>query len=301
MLYADFYSYLSSELNYSPRTVKSYTEDLEQFRLFCKEHLHAEDPGAVLDKDLRLWVASLSRQGLEASTVRRKISAVRSFYNYLTNRYDLPVNPAQRLRGPKVGKPLPAFIPATDTKELMDSYASDDSADFIIVRDELMVAMLYNTGIRASELVGLQDKNVDTIRCELKVLGKRNKERVIPFGSELKTMIENYRALRTAHFNGHLTTDFFVRPNGDAVYYHLVYRVVRAALDSSGVRSSRRSPHVLRHSFATDMLNNGADIAAVQKLLGHASLSTTQHYTHLSYKELQQNYKLAHPRATKKD
>ena len=142
---------------------------------------------------------------------------------------------------------------------------------------------------------------VDTSRGELKVLGKRNKERIIPFGEELREMISHYRDIRSTSVPQTGTDAFFVRDNGDPVYYGLVYRTVRSVLDSANVKSSRRSPHTLRHSFATDMLNNGADLAAVQKLLGHASLATTQRYTHLSYRELQKNYKLAHPRAQKKE
>lgn len=155
--------------------------------------------------------------------------------------------------------------------------------------------MLYSTGMRASELTGLLDADVDTRRGELKVLGKRNKERIIPFGDELTQMITLYRTLRPAS----TARQFFLQPDGTQLDYRRLLGIVRGEL-AGRVRASRPTPHALRHSFATDMLNGGADITAVQRLLGHASLATTQIYTHLSYSELQHNYKLAHPRAQKK-
>ncbi|MDE6131284.1 MAG: tyrosine-type recombinase/integrase, partial [Muribaculaceae bacterium] len=158
--------------------------------------------------------------------------------------------------------------------------------------------MFYTTGMRAAELIGLRDADVDTRRCELKVLGKRNKERIIPFGQELQEMIELYRTLREKEIPGLQADEFFVRPDGQPVYYVLVNKAVHSLLDGR-VSATKRSPHVLRHSCATDMLNNGADLTAVQRLLGHASLATTQIYTHLSIRDLKNNYKLAHPRAQK--
>ena len=159
--------------------------------------------------------------------------------------------------------------------------------------------MLYSTGMRAAELTGLRDTDVDLSARELKVLGKRNKERMIPFGEELAELIARYREARNSSF-GRCDT-FFVLANGRPIYYKEVYRTVRAALEENGVHATRLSPHTLRHSFATDMLNNGSDLRAVQELLGHASLSTTQRYTHLTYRELKQNYQQAHPRAQKNE
>ena len=159
--------------------------------------------------------------------------------------------------------------------------------------------MLYSTGMRRDELITLTDKNVDLAKDELKVLGKRDKERIIPFGKELKEAIRSYLRLRNQEVAMQCDR-FFVRQNGKELYPKLVYNVVRETLTESGVHSSRRSPHVLRHSFATDMLNNGAELTAVQHLLGHQSLATTQVYTHITYRELQNNYQLAHPRASKR-
>lgn len=300
MLYDAFYDYIRCETIRSPHTVSAYKRDLEQFRRFLTAELcHADDnPMDATFSDLRLWVASLSSQGLATTSILRKMSSLRAFYAYLVRHHGLTVNPASRLVAPRLPHALPVFVPPGDTGRaisMMDAY----SEDFTEARNALIVVMLYSTGMRESELVGLKDIDVDTHRGELKVLGKRNKERIIPFGAELREMIEYYRVLRDK-IAGAGVEAFFVRPGGEPLYRALVYKVVRQSLTDADVASARRSPHVLRHSFATDMLNDGADLNAVQKLLGHQSLATTQRYTHISYRELQQNYKLAHPRAQKK-
>ncbi|MDE6459066.1 MAG: tyrosine-type recombinase/integrase [Muribaculum sp.] len=177
--------------------------------------------------------------------------------------------------------------------------AEIDTDDFNQVRDRLIVDMIYTTGLRASEVTGLLDADIDTARGELKVLGKRNKERIIPFGPELAKMIAQYRNLRASTVPPPAADEFFVRKSGEPIYRKLVYNAVHNALSGHTV-ARRQSPHVLRHSFATDMLNNGADLYSVQQLLGHQSLATTQVYTHITYRELKQNYQQAHPRALKK-
>lgn len=299
MLYNAFYNFIRCETTRSAHTVSAYRRDLEQFRHFLTAELcHADDdPRAASFADMRLWVSSLASRGMATTTILRKMSALRAFYAYLVRHHGLEVNPTARLVAPKAPHPLPTFITPADTEhtlDMMDGY----SDDFETARNALIVEMLYSTGMRESELVGLQDSKIDVGKGELKVLGKRNKERIIPFGSALAGMIAHYRTLREATAPEDDT--FFVRPDGRPVYRQLVYRVVHGALTEAGAVSAKRSPHVLRHSFATDMLNNGADLNAVQKLLGHASLATTQRYTHISYRELKQNYKLAHPRALKK-
>lgn len=299
-MFESFYRYLAGEAARSPHTVAAYRRDVEDLRAFRKEELGLgdADPRTTTLAELRMWVASLAAKKLSTVSIVRKIQAVRAFFRYLNRRQGMEVNPAERLSTPRMPKDLPPFLRQEETMESIDRL---DTAcdDFTTVRDALILTMFYSTGMRAAELIGLRDDTVDTARGELKVLGKRNKERIIPFGTELSTMIEHYRTLRDDILCGETPVSFFVRPNGEPLYYQLVYRTVHAALE--GANASRRSPHVLRHSFATDMLNNGADLMAVQKLLGHASLATTQRYTHLSYKELQQNYKLAHPRAQKKE
>lgn len=303
MLIDSFITYMRCELNSSVHTVSSYRTDILQWYRFaaaaglagCDIHTDEPDPSAVTLTDLRLWVAHLSSEGLAARSVRRKIQALRTFYNYLNRRCGISVNPPAELIPAKLPKPLPVFIPAADTARVLD--ATLDTGDFRQVRDRLIVDMLYSTGMRESELIGLRDADVSTHRCELKVTGKRNKERIIPFGEELLTMIQLYTTLRdrdVCNTGGR----FFVRESGEPLYRMLVYKVVREAFDGN-TGAKRRSPHVLRHSFATDMLNNGAELTAVQQLLGHSSLATTQIYTHLSSRDIKDNYTLAHPRAKK--
>lgn len=299
-MYETFYRYLAGEAARSPLTVTAYRHDIEELRRFRRVELGLgdADPRTTTLAELRMWVASLSASKLSTVTIVRKIQSVRAFFRYLCRRQGMETNPAERFATPRLPKNLPPFLRQEQTMETIDALEKN-SDDFTEARNALIVTMFYSTGMRAAELIGLRDDAVDTARGELKVLGKRNKERIIPFGDELSTMIEHYRKLRSDLLPGAPTESFFVRPDGRPVYYRMVYNIVHDTLE--GTNAGRRSPHVLRHSFATDMLNNGADLTAVQKLLGHASLSTTQRYTHLSYRELQNNYKLAHPRAQKKE
>ena len=303
MLYKAFYDFIRCETTRSPHTVLAYRRDLEQFRRFLTAELcHADDdPRKASFADLRLWIASLASQGLANASILRKMSALRAFYRYLSLHHGLEADPTQRLVAPRRPHVLPDFVRQEETERtlaMMDAY----SDDFTEARNALMMEILYQTGMRESELIGLKNRSVDTRKGELKVLGKRNKERIIPFGDALSSMIEHYRTLRETTVGTEVPDDaFFVRPGGEPLYRQLVYKVVHGALTDASVNASRRSPHVLRHSFATDMLNNGAELTAVQKLLGHASLETTQIYTHLTYRELQQNYKQAHPRAQRKE
>ncbi len=307
MPYNAFYTYLLNEINSSPHTVSAYRCDITQFRryLTSESPQHNDDPYSVKLEDLRLWIASLSAAGMKTTTIIRKIQSLRVFFGFMEKRRGLAGNPTALLSPPRIEKPLPDYIRSEETNKIIDT-SPDDNENFSSIRDHLILTMFYSTGIRAAELIGLLDADVDVVRNELKVLGKRNKERTIPFGKELQEMIIRYRTIRSATVGKQSeqnagTTTFFVRPDGRPLYYGLVYKVVRSALDTAQVNSRRHSPHVLRHSFATDMLNNGADLSAVQQLLGHQSLATTQRYTHLSYRELQNNYKLAHPRAKKKE
>lgn len=290
-----FLEYIRCELNLSACTVSAYTNDLTEWAKFSTNG-HPEDlrPLDVTLSDLRVWVAHLGSSGMSRRTVKRKVSALRSFYRYLCARGGATSNPATELTIGRLPKELPVYVRPDELNEVIDSGL--DADDFKSVRNQLILMMFYSTGIRCSELMTLRDVDVNTQRGELKVLGKRNKERIVPFGAELADMIERYRELRTCGVGP--DGEFFTRNDGRALYRKAIYNVVHSALKP--VHSRRQSPHVLRHSFATDMLNSGADLNAVRCLLGHESLATTQIYTHVTLSDLQHNYQLAHPRAQRK-
>ena len=293
-LYDNFLNYIRCELNLSAHTVLSYTSDLRQWERYSTSVLGADyDPALCSANDLRMWVAHLSAGGVGARSIRRKVQTLRAFFRYMMKRHGMADNPALDLVPARMPKSLPSVVRTDDMQNLLDM--PFDRKNFIEVRNHLIVNMLYSTGMRASELTGLLDADVDVAAGELKVLGKRNKERMIPFGTELADMITLYRSIRPASSDPRL----FVLEDGRPLAYRHLNAIVKNEL-TGRVTTAKRTPHVLRHTFATDMLNDGAEITAVQQLLGHASLATTQIYTHLSYRELQNNYKLAHPRAQKK-
>ena len=296
MLYEAFLTYLQCELNYSVHTVVSYRRDIDAWRLFAREHDICDDPAAIDINALRLWFADMAAKGLAPRTIRRRLQAMRAFFAFLMRRRGFSENPAADISVARIPHRLPDTIRPDEVARVIDMPIESD--DISQVQQRLIIDMLYSTGIRASEMVALRDADVDTRLCSLKVMGKRSKERIIPFGPELARLIDQYRCLRDAD-RAAPPQAFFLTTSGKPVYYSYIYKVVHRALDGA-VRAAHRSPHVLRHSFATDMLNNGADITAVQHLLGHESLATTQIYTHLTYSELQHNYQLAHPRAQKK-
>jgi len=298
----NFVQYIRCERNLSHHTVSAYVADLNAFLNFLGVAPDAFDPEAVTAADVRAWIASLSEANIAVTSIKRHVSAIRSFYAFVARRHGVSNNPTIGLALMKAPRPLPRFIDPSQTALVIDAEiarAAENDDDFDTVRNALIINMLYSTGMRAAEIITLLDQDTDTTRRELKVLGKRNKERVIPFGPELAGQIDSYRLVRSRTVGISHTDTLFVRPDGRPLYYGLLNRIVHSALDGN-VTSSKRSPHVLRHSFATDMLNNGADLNAVKRLLGHASLATTQIYTHISYRELQHNYQLAHPRALKK-
>ncbi|MDE6430526.1 MAG: tyrosine-type recombinase/integrase [Duncaniella sp.] len=305
-LIEQFLEYLRLELNYSLLTVSAYRTDLKAWADFATEgHPDTLDPLSVTTSDLRLWIGQLAAAGVTVRTIRRKASSLRAFFRFLMQRHGLPSNPASDLTLAKIPKDLPVYIRPEDTRRILEEDPDLPADDFTAIRDRLIIDILYSTGMRCSELVGLLDVNTDTRKGELKVLGKRNKERIIPIGPSLSEAIDSYRVLRDASPSTSISphdrqAPLLVGRTGGPLYRRLVYRVVNRALTEGNVHASRLSPHVLRHSFATDMLNAGAPISTVQQLLGHASLASTQIYTHVTYSELKHNYQLAHPRALKK-
>ncbi len=292
-----FLQYLRYEKNFSSYTVLCYKNDLAQFEDFRRCERDDADEMPVESDDIRNWIIQLSENGLSARSIGRKISALRSYFKFALARGIESSNPAVDIRLPKVRKELPSFVRPEEMQRLLDDHSVEAQNDFVALRNHLIVEMLYQTGIRRSELVSLADAAVDNKVCEIRVRGKRNKERIVPYGAMLGEAIAAYRCLRDREVGK--TETFFVRENGEPLYPGLVYRVVRHALDGE-VTLRKRSPHVLRHSFASALLNNGAGINSVKELLGHSSLASTEVYTHITFEELKQYYKRAHPRALKK-
>lgn len=293
MLTDSFLDYLRYERNYSEKTVLAYGEDISQLREFAQEEIGDFNPAEVTPELIREWIVSLMDKGYASTSVNRKLSSLRSFYKFLLKKKVVFVDPLRKITGPKNKKPLPSFLKENEMNRLLDD--TDFGEGFEGCRDHLIIEMFYATGIRLSELIGLDDKDVDFSASLLKVTGKRNKQRLIPFGDELKEgMLEyvNVRNEQVLESGG----AFFVRKNGERLYKNLVYNLVKRNL-SKVVTLKKRSPHVLRHTFATTMLNNEAELGAVKELLGHSSLATTEIYTHTTFEELKKVYKQAHPRA----
>ena len=293
MLIDSFLEYLRLERNYSERTIVSYETDLREF----EEYFQEVDAGLdfkKIDADIvRRWMVHLMDEGRAATSVNRKLSTLRSFYRFLLRRKEVVINPMLKVVGPKKKKPLPFFVREKDMDRLLDESLFEEG--FEGCRDRLILEMFYTTGMRLSELIGLNDADVDLSARLIKVTGKRNKQRLIPFGNELEEDLLIYIKVRNEALPEG-TKAFFVRKNGMRMYPLQVYRLVRKSL-SKVVTLKKRSPHVLRHTFATAMLNGKAEMRAVKELLGHESLVTTEVYTHTTFEELKKVYELAHPRA----
>lgn len=300
----EFLKYILAEQALAPLTADAYRRDLLQWADYATDNGRFElRPETTSVTDLRLWVAKLAKEGLSVTTVRRKIQSLRAFFRFMMKVHGMKENPAAELTPPRAPRRLPVSVRRSETMAMIDSAEkvadeADPNDTFIARRNSLILDMLYTCGLRCSELTGLKDSAVDTVKGELKVLGKRNKERIVPFGTELSKQIELYRKERNRRGDD-LPDLLFVSAKSCGLSRKSVYNIVHRAMADS-VHASRMSPHVLRHSFATDLLNDGADLTSVQQLLGHNSLSTTQIYTHISFRELKQNYQQAHPRAQKK-
>ncbi len=292
MLKESFLEYLSLERNYSDKTVISYGTDIAKFEEYFKGLDESLDFTAVDSDVVRSWVLKLMDEGYEAASVNRKLSSLRSFYRYLLRKKMVAADPTQKVAGLKRKKPLPVFVREADMDRLLD--AADLGEGFKAVRNRLIVEMFYETGMRLSELVGLNDGDVDFSASVIKVTGKRNKQRLIPFGEELREDMRAYLSLRDDYAAN--ADAFFVGKDGKRIGRSTVYLLVRRYL-SKVVTLKKKSPHVLRHSFATSMLNNHAELEAVKELLGHESLKTTEIYTHTTFEELKKVYEQAHPRA----
>ena len=295
---AGFLDYLSHERAYSPHTVTSYENDLRAFGAYLEQTENGLDI-ADADADLvRGWAMDLMASGMKATTVNRKLSSLRTFYKYLLKKGEIEVSPMQGVGGPKKAKPLPQFVREADMERLLCATAQGES--WQEVREHVILQLFYETGIRLSELVGLNDGDVDFGRMAIKVTGKRNKQRIVPIGQGMADSLRRYMEMRNESFQFSIFNfqfPLFVTDKGERVYPNWVYRLVRKNL-SQVVTLKKRSPHVLRHTFATAMLNNAAELEAVKELMGHESVSTTQIYTHTTFEELKKAYHQAHPRAS---
>ena len=294
MLLTDsFLDYLLYERNYSEGTVKYYRSDILELQDFGKEMLGDLTPSDIDAELVREWIASLMDRGCASSTINRKLSSIRAYYKFLLRRGEVAVDPLRKITGPKKKKPLPVFLREGEMDKLLDD--TDFGEGFEGCRNHLIIEMFYATGMRLSELIGLDDKDVDYSASLIKVTGKRNKQRLIPFDEELKFSMQEYVNVRNETIP--VRSDaFFVRENGKRLYRSIVAYLVKRNL-SKGVTVKKRCPLVLRHTFATAMLNNGADLGSIKELLGHESLATTEVYTHTTFEELKKVYNQAHPRA----
>lgn len=308
MLIAEFVSYLRYERNYSEKTIAYYETSNEEFQRYFT-FMDSSLTWQTVDKDVvRMWMESLMDQGEVAGTVNKKLSALRAFFRYMLRKGIITANPMATIKGPKKEKPLPMFVRESEMNRLLDDYAplrlphegegSDHDTDSVIDYDKLLartiVLMLYETGMRKSEFLGLKDADIDFISRQIKVTGKRDKQRIIPFGDEMEETIRQYIATRDECFPEH-PDSFLISKRGKMMNPTAFGNIVKEQL-SLVTTIKKRSPHVLRHSFATAMLNNGANLESVQKLLGHQSLETTQVYTHTTFEQLKKAYEKAHPR-----
>ena len=290
-----FISYLEHEKRVSRHTSLAYKKDLDQFMEFINTAFGMANPEEAGHAEIRAWMVDLNEDGLEVATVNRKIATLRSFYKFLLRSEVNSKDPTFKIRSLKKGRTLPAFIQEKEMLTLLEE--NNFAQDFEGQRDRMVMQTLYLTGIRLSELIGLKWSSVDLRQLQIKVLGKGKKFRIIPISGSLKSAILQYRKVFEDSFSIQNENDFFiVKSNREQVYPMMIYRIVKKYLNLF-VRNTKSSPHLMRHTFATHLLNKGADLNAVKDLLGHASLAATQVYTHNSIEKLKAVYEQAHPKA----
>ncbi len=288
-----FLKYLQYEKRYSNHTLISYKNDLDQFQRFISEHYPETSIDQVNHAILRDWVVSLSEHEISEISVNRKLVTLRSFFKFLLKKGSIEKNPVLKLSNLKTKKRLPNFIRENDIIRILDQNVEE--GDFAEARDVLTFEILYGTGMRLSELISLKVNNIDLINNSLKVLGKRNKERIIPINRFLSGMIKKYISLKNQTFVGNVNVHLIVSNKGEKSYPMMINRIVKKYLE--GVSVDKKSPHILRHTYATHLLERGADLNAVKDLLGHQSLAATQVYTHNSLGKLKKVFDQAHPKA----
>ncbi len=288
-----FLEYLQFEKRYSDHTLLSYSNDLKQF----EEHLSRTSGNSLIQanfNDVRSWMVALLGNGITANSVGRKMACLRSYYKHLLKEEVIRESPMQKIKSPKVKKRLPVFVQEDSIIGLLDHFQFTE--DFSGQRDKLVMELLYGTGIRLSELIELKESDVSFHSHTIKVLGKRNKERYIPINNSLYDLLKKYQAIKKETFPHNADDYLIVTDRSDQAYPMFIYRTVRKYLDAT-TTLEKKSPHVLRHTFATHLLNKGADLNAIKDLLGHANLAATQVYTHNSLEKIKEIFKQAHPKA----
>lgn len=286
-----YFQYIESEKRFSPHTIVAYKNDLSEFNKFLISEFEVANINEASPEVVRSWIVSLLDTGLSATSINRKISTLRSYYKFQLSRNQIKSNPASQIMALRQSDKLPIFI---DKQALNDFLNLSNPKNFIESRDKIVIELLYSSGMRLSELISLKGNSINKILKTVKVQGKRNKERLIPIGEKTLIALEEYDYFKSKEMSAY--DDWLIITNkGHKAYPKMIYRIVYNALDK--ITKGKRSPHTLRHSFATHMLNNGADLNTIKELLGHSSLAATQVYTHNTIEQLKTIYSNAHPRA----
>jgi integrase/recombinase XerC len=289
-----FFKYLQYEKRYSPHTLTSYHTDLGQFAGYLKEVYQITDAAEADHTIIRSWILTLVQHNIKPRSINRKIACLRSYYRFLLAQERIAVNPMLRIKAPKASKKLPAFVQEEPFNHLLDSFTFEKN--FEGQRDRLILEFLYGTGIRLAELINIEPSDISLSAKTVRVLGKGNKERIIPLNDSLLAALEAYKDEKRRFLGDNNSVKLLVTNKARPLYPKFVYRVVKKYI-SLITTSEHSSPHVLRHSFATHLLNKGADLNAIKDLLGHASLAATQVYTHNSIEQLKSIFEKAHPKA----
>ena len=289
-----FLQYLRFEKRYSPHTITSYDNDLTQFFTYLSTTYQITDVKAISHLQIRSWLVELMQQQITPRSINRKISTLKSYFKFCVKNKLIEKDPMRKVLSPKTSKRLPVYVEQKNIRQVLDEF--EYTNDYKGARNHMIIELFYATGMRLSELINIKLTDIDFYSGQMKVLGKGNKERLLPFNEQLKGEMKKYLAARETAFPSPKENFFFLTDTGNKMYARGVYRIVNELLQGF-TTVDKKSPHVLRHTFATHLLNNGAEINAIKELLGHASLAATQVYTHNSIEKLKEVYKQAHPKA----